>query len=257
MTGTTPDEPSNYMQTLTRYLSNIMNSTLLGLPREIKELIYFDALSHAANKILALPLSPDVKKINHNGVGALAMDVKHLTDFVDGLENGFMLRSNLDELEQTILLLQSDNTDEFFDVSTRNKKYGRVDAMNGPILLEKYVLRILPLSIMSRPSSEPSADFHRSQIDHAGRHYWFGSWAAFRQLFVQAPIQHEIVILSVSTVLSTSAWEAPRVSDFWNTSHDLSLIALTGFTCSIEQRLPDSTCRNNRRKEDTHLMNGY
>ena len=40
------------MQTLTRYLSNIMNSTLLGLPREIKELIYFDALSHTANKIL-------------------------------------------------------------------------------------------------------------------------------------------------------------------------------------------------------------
>lgn len=47
-----PTETSNYMVTLTRYLSNIMNSTLLGLPREIKELIYFDALSHAANKIL-------------------------------------------------------------------------------------------------------------------------------------------------------------------------------------------------------------
>lgn len=29
-----------------------MNSTLLGLPREIKELIYFDALSHAASEIL-------------------------------------------------------------------------------------------------------------------------------------------------------------------------------------------------------------
>ena len=40
------------MQTLTRYLSNIMNSTLLGLPREIKELIYFDALSHTAEKIM-------------------------------------------------------------------------------------------------------------------------------------------------------------------------------------------------------------
>ncbi|KAI0127894.1 exocyst complex subunit Sec15-like-domain-containing protein [Xylariales sp. AK1849] len=138
----TPTEPSNYMQTLTRYLSNIMNSTLLGLPREIKELIYFDALSHAANKILALPLSPDVKKINPNGVTALSKDVNHLTDFVDGLENGFMLRSNLDELEQTILLMQSDNTDEFFDVSTRNKKYGRVDAMNGPVLLEKLTSQI-------------------------------------------------------------------------------------------------------------------
>lgn len=38
--------------TLTRFLENNMSSTLLGLPREIKELIYFDALSHAANKIL-------------------------------------------------------------------------------------------------------------------------------------------------------------------------------------------------------------
>ncbi|CAJ2506090.1 Uu.00g002200.m01.CDS01 [Anthostomella pinea] len=137
-----PSEPSSYMQTLTVYLSDIMNSTLLGLPREIKELIYFDALSHAANKILALPLSPDVKKINPNGVMALSKDVQHLTDFVDSLENGFMLRSNLDELEQTIQLLRSENTDEFFDVSTRNKKYGRVDAMNGPLLLEKLTNQI-------------------------------------------------------------------------------------------------------------------
>lgn len=51
-------EPSNYMQTLTRFLSNIMNSTLLGLPTEIKELIYFDALSHAANMVLVRFHSP-------------------------------------------------------------------------------------------------------------------------------------------------------------------------------------------------------
>ncbi|KAK2072191.1 hypothetical protein P8C59_006562 [Phyllachora maydis] len=134
---TPPIEPSNYMVTLTRFLSSIMTSTLLGLPREIKELIYFDALSHAANKILALPLSPSVKKINPNGVLAMAKDVEHLTNFVAGLENAFMLEQNLDELQQTIALMQSDNHDEFFDISTRNKKYGRVDAMNGPILLEK------------------------------------------------------------------------------------------------------------------------
>lgn len=52
MASSPPTDPSSYMQTLTRYLSTIMTSTLLGLPREIKELIYFDALSHAANKIL-------------------------------------------------------------------------------------------------------------------------------------------------------------------------------------------------------------
>ncbi|KEZ44890.1 hypothetical protein SAPIO_CDS3025 [Scedosporium apiospermum] len=138
LAATVASETSNYMQTLTTYLANIMNSTLLGLPREIKELIYFDALSHAANKILALPLSPEVKHINPNGVAALANDVQYLTGFVDRLENGAMLKENLDELQQTINLMQSDNHDEFFDISTRNKKYGRVDAMNGPILLEKY-----------------------------------------------------------------------------------------------------------------------
>ncbi|KUL82345.1 hypothetical protein ZTR_10518 [Talaromyces verruculosus] len=131
-----PEEPSNYMQTLTRFLSNIMNSTLLGLPTEIKELIYFDALSHAANEILALPLSPEVRKINPYGVTALAKDVEYLASFVDSLNNP-ILRENLDELQQTVNLLQTDNSDEFYDISTRNKKYGRVDAMNGPTLLEK------------------------------------------------------------------------------------------------------------------------
>jgi hypothetical protein len=135
--NTTSSEPSSYMQTLTTYLSNIMNSTLLGLPRAIKELIYFDALSHAANKILALPLSPDVKHISHGAVVMLSQDVSYLTDFVDSLENGAMLKENLDELQQTVNLMRSGNHDEFFDISIRNKKYGRVDATNGPLLLEK------------------------------------------------------------------------------------------------------------------------
>lgn len=88
----------------------------------------------------ALPLSPDVKKINPNGVAALAKDVDYLAEFVDSLENAPILRENLDELQQTITLMQTDNPDEFFDVATRNKKFGRVDAMNGPRILEKYYL---------------------------------------------------------------------------------------------------------------------
>ena len=136
MAPTLEKEPSNYMQTLTRYLSNIMNSVLLGLPTEIKELIYFDALSHAATMILALPLSTEVRRINPNGVAALAKDAQYLTEFVDTLGNP-ILRENLDELQQTVMLMQAENSDEFYDIATRNKKYGRVDAMNGPILLEK------------------------------------------------------------------------------------------------------------------------
>ncbi|OBT78490.1 hypothetical protein VF21_01008 [Pseudogymnoascus sp. 05NY08] len=154
MAPTLEGEPSNYMQTLTRYLSNIMNSTLLGLPREIKELIYFDALSHAANMILALPLSPDVKKINPNGVAALAKDVDYLAEFVDSLENAPILRENLDELQQTVNLMQTDNPDEYFDISTRNKKYGRVDPLNGPKILEK-----LTYSVQSPVKNDRLANF--------------------------------------------------------------------------------------------------
>ena len=83
-------------------------------------------------------MAPDVKQINPYGVVALAKDVQYLTEFVEGLENGMMLKENLEELQQTINLMQSDNHDEFFDISTRNRKYGRVHAMNGPVLLEKY-----------------------------------------------------------------------------------------------------------------------
>lgn len=137
-TGANPQlEPSNFIQTLTRYLANIMSSTLLGLPREIKELIYFDALSHAADKILTLPMAPEVKRINPNGVQAMETDVRYLTEFVESLENSFMLTQTLDELQQTVELMKSGNSDEFFEAAVRNKKYPRVNAMNGPILLEK------------------------------------------------------------------------------------------------------------------------
>lgn len=87
--------------------------------------------------ILALPLSPAVKKINPNGVAALAKDVSYLSEFVDSLENAPILKENLDELQQTVHLMQTDNPDEFYDISIRNKKFGRVDAMNGPMILEK------------------------------------------------------------------------------------------------------------------------
>jgi len=84
-----------------------------------------------------LPLQPDVKRINPNGVAALAKDVGYLTQFVDTLGNP-ALRENLDELQQTVSLMQADSSDEYYDVFTRNKKYGRVDATTGPLLLEKY-----------------------------------------------------------------------------------------------------------------------
>jgi hypothetical protein len=71
--------------------------------------------------------------------------VEHLANFVRKLENTFMLQQNLEELQQTVALMQGENHEEFYDISIRNKKYGRVDAMSGPVLLEKYVHALLSL----------------------------------------------------------------------------------------------------------------
>jgi len=91
-----------------------------------------------SNKTQALPLSPDVKKINPNGVAALAKDVAVLAQFVDSLANAEILKENLDELQQTVQLMQNEDPNDFYDTSIRNRRFGRVNALNGPQLLEKY-----------------------------------------------------------------------------------------------------------------------
>ena len=129
-------EPSEYMRELTRYLSNIMNSVLLALPAEIKEFIYFDALSHAATAILNLTLDESVKRITPCAVAALAKDTAFLVSFVESLGNPILM-GNLDELRQTVALMQTTDSDEFFDVAQRNRKYGNVDNLKGAMLIEK------------------------------------------------------------------------------------------------------------------------
>ncbi|PWW72722.1 exocyst complex subunit Sec15-like protein [Tuber magnatum] len=139
-------QPSEYLQQTTLFLRNNMSSTLLNLPREIQGFIYFDALSHIASSILGLPLSEGVDQINKISVHNLDMDVKYLQEFVDSL-NEPMLPSVFDELRQTIDLLKSDSSDEFYNISTKMKKYANVDPINGPVLLGKYALFSPPPSI--------------------------------------------------------------------------------------------------------------
>lgn len=133
----TPSEPSSYIVTLTGYLSNIMNSVLLSLPTELKELMLFNAISHTASSILSLPLSPTVSRISPPAVQQLSLDISHLTSYVNTLPNAIVLLSSLSELTQTIDLLKTDSPDDFYDISMRNKKYRDVDPLNGPQLLEK------------------------------------------------------------------------------------------------------------------------
>lgn len=134
-----PTEPSNYIITLTGYLSNIINSVLLSLPNSLKDLMLFNAISHTANAILQLPLSPSVPRITSTAVSQLSLDVKHFQNYVSTLPNSIILNECLDELVQTVALLETDSPEEFYDISLRNKKYRNVDPLKGPQLLEKVV----------------------------------------------------------------------------------------------------------------------
>ena len=83
-------------------------------------------------------MAPDVTRINPNGVAAFAKDVRYLAEFVATLENP-ILGPSLEELEQTVALMQTENSEEFYDISTRAKKFGKVRAEVGAALLPKYV----------------------------------------------------------------------------------------------------------------------
>lgn len=74
--------------------------------------------------------------INPNGVAALALDIKFLSDWVSHLPNSIVLQESLEELQQTVLLMQSDEM-EFFDQSLKNKKFNRVDQGSGTVLISK------------------------------------------------------------------------------------------------------------------------
>lgn len=77
-----------------------------------------------------------MKRITPAAVQSLATDTAFLSSFVESLNNPILME-NLDELTQTVALMGTDNTDEFFDVAQRNKKYGKVDPMKGTVLIEK------------------------------------------------------------------------------------------------------------------------
>ncbi|KAF8447072.1 exocyst complex subunit Sec15-like-domain-containing protein [Kalaharituber pfeilii] len=149
--STPQSAPSLYLQEMTRFLSNIMNSTLLGLPRDIKGLVYFDALSHLASSVLKLPLQENVKAISRAAVEGLEVDVRFLLKFVESLPGGVGagtggLPAVFEELRQTVELLVKvakegeGAAEEFYDVGVRMRKYAAVDPLNGPVLVEKVVL---------------------------------------------------------------------------------------------------------------------
>ncbi|KAF4548121.1 Exocyst complex subunit Sec15-like protein [Elsinoe fawcettii] len=155
-----PDEVSMYMSELTRYLANIMTSVLLGLPAQIKELIYFDALSHISSSILRLPLDDRVRRISPQGVRAYELDVNHLVEFVRSQDNNATLLAGLEELQQTKDLMslaaspEGHAEEEFFDAERSRKRFGKVDRANGALLIEKIAQGVAQAAADARAATQ-------------------------------------------------------------------------------------------------------
>ncbi|PPJ52727.1 hypothetical protein CBER1_11163 [Cercospora berteroae] len=136
----TPDTASPYIQELTRYLSNIMSSVLLGLPEQIKELIYYEALNHISDSLLRLPLDPSVRHISPQAATAFKLDVDDLVDFVEALPEAPVLLESLTSIRQTtdlMMLAAEGKGEEFFDSSKSQTRFEKVDKIKGAELLEK------------------------------------------------------------------------------------------------------------------------
>jgi len=135
-----PDTASPYIQELMRYLSNIMSSVLLGLPEQIKEQIYLEALHHIGSALLELPLDPSIQRISNQAVTAYRLDVEDLVAFVESLPQASALLEKLEPLRQTTDLMQlatEGKGEEFFDSSKSALRFGKVDKLKGAELLEK------------------------------------------------------------------------------------------------------------------------
>lgn len=135
-----PSSASPYIQELTRYLSNIMSSVLLGLPEGIKKQIYYTALQHIGEALMSLPLEEGVIRISPQAVAAYKMDVDDLVEFVEALPEADWLIGSLKQLRQTTELMElaaSGKGEEFFDSSKSNERFGEVDKLKGAELIDR------------------------------------------------------------------------------------------------------------------------
>jgi len=88
----------------------------------------------------------------------LRLDISELVRYVETLPTAPILLESLDELIQTVALMETDSPEEFYDISLRNKKYRNVDPMKGPVLLEKVVKDApAPLGFQGRRSGGADA----------------------------------------------------------------------------------------------------
>ncbi|CAG8499507.1 10540_t:CDS:10, partial [Ambispora gerdemannii] len=119
-------QPSSFLQDMVGFLTTVISSTLYNLPDLI--------------------LSPEVKKLNVNGITNFDTDVRFLEQFAQGLDNPNIADAFME-------LRQCENMEEYLTSSTRNKKYSRIKPADVVNLIEKM---LKDQSVISLSPSERS-----------------------------------------------------------------------------------------------------
>lgn len=102
----------------------------------MKQNIYFGAFDHLSSSLMALLLSPAVKKINLNFIQNFDLDLTFLENFAKDLKD-ISIGDVFAELRQTIDFLKSENYEDFSNPTIKGKKYARIRNHNLACILEK------------------------------------------------------------------------------------------------------------------------
>lgn len=128
-------QPSTYLRDMVDFLSNVMDSTLVNLPDEIKGFMYLEALDHLARSLMEMLLS--VPRISDPALANFRIDVQFLDRFVQRIGDPKLFATFDEVRESTNLMMSATPHEEYQSVDLRMRNYSQVKGQNVPRLLEK------------------------------------------------------------------------------------------------------------------------
>ncbi|KAN0062930.1 Rab GTPase-binding exocyst subunit S15 [Thecaphora frezii] len=131
--------PAAYLQDMLDWLTTMMDSVLILLPRKVKEEAYRAAFKHLARQLLDEQLlSKDEDRCNANALVNLQTDAEFLRRRAMGLGEGEGGMEAFEELRQTLAVVLTDSVNEFAHNSTaRMVRFPRAQPAKVAAILER------------------------------------------------------------------------------------------------------------------------
>ncbi|EGD78288.1 hypothetical protein PTSG_09354 [Salpingoeca rosetta] len=140
-----PAEPrttsSSYMYDLLAYLTT-MFASLTNLPKEVATHAYFMTCKHLCSKLMELVQSPEIKKVNLNGIKSFELDVRLCEDYADScpvIDAGDQLLQGLFvSLRELVDVFLKEDWAVYLDPEQRTQTYAHLKPHIVLMWLEKF-----------------------------------------------------------------------------------------------------------------------